>query len=75
MQRDQRIPSARVDDRDVAASLRRWMGNSGMGNQLKLRLASMDVVDDRTIRLVLNQRFGLLRFMLAGAGAPMRSAT
>jgi len=60
-----------VTSRDVVASLERWMGGLSMGPQLKARTASLGVVDDRTFRLVLNKRFGLVEFMLAGPGAPM----
>jgi peptide/nickel transport system substrate-binding protein len=60
-----------VTTRDVVATLERWMGNTSIGGQLKARLAAMEVVDDRTFTLTLNQRFGLVEFMLAGAGAPI----
>src|ERR1700733_5108147 len=49
-----------VTSRDVVASLEHWMGGLSMGPQLKKRTASLDAVDDRTFRLVLNQRFGLV---------------
>ena len=60
-----------VTTRDVVASLEHWMGGLSMGPQLKARTASLGVVDDRTFTLVLNKRFGLVEFLLAGAGAPM----
>jgi peptide/nickel transport system substrate-binding protein len=60
-----------VTSRDVVASLEHWMNGLSMGPQLKARTASLDVVDDRTFRLVLKKRFGLVEFMLAGPGSPM----
>jgi peptide/nickel transport system substrate-binding protein len=60
-----------VTSRDVVASLQRWMNGLSMGPQLKARTASLSVVDDRTFTLVLNKRFGLVEFMLAGPGAPI----
>jgi peptide/nickel transport system substrate-binding protein len=60
-----------VTTRDVIASLNRWMAGSSVGGQLKLRLASMSTVDDRTFVLTLNKPFGIVEFTLAGAGAPM----
>ena len=47
------------------------MDGLSMGPQLKARTASLSVVDDRTFTLVLNRRFGLVEFMLAGPGAPI----
>lgn len=60
-----------VTTRDVVASLERWMTGTSIGEQLKLRVASMAVVDDLTFTLGLNQKFGLVEFMLAGPGAPI----
>ncbi|HUB43853.1 MAG TPA: ABC transporter substrate-binding protein [Acetobacteraceae bacterium] len=60
-----------ITSRDVVASLQRWMNGVSMGPQLKTRTASLDVVDDRTFRLVLKRRFGLVEFMLSGPGAPI----
>ncbi len=60
-----------VTSRDVVASLEHWMGGLSMGPQLKARMTSLGVVDDRTFTLVLKQRFGLVEFMLAGPGSPM----
>src|SRR5271163_1604906 len=60
-----------VTTRDVVASLNRWMDGSSVGGQLKLRLASMSIVDDRTFVLTLKQQFGLVEFVLGGGGAPM----
>jgi peptide/nickel transport system substrate-binding protein len=60
-----------VTSRDVVASLQRWMNGISIGAQLKSRTASLDVVDDLNFRLVLNKRFGLVEFMLAGPGAPI----
>ena len=60
-----------VTTKDVVASLERWMGGTSVGSQLKARLAGMSIVDDRTFVMNMNQRFGLVEFVLAGAGAPM----
>ena len=60
-----------VTTRDVVASLERWMNGTSIGGQLKLRVASMDAVDDRTFRMLLREKFGLVEFMLAGPGAPI----
>ena len=60
-----------VTSRDVVASLERWMNGISIGGQLKSRTASLGIVDERTFTLVLNQRFGLVEFMLAGPGAPI----
>ncbi|MBN9063736.1 MAG: hypothetical protein BGP06_18735 [Rhizobiales bacterium 65-9] len=60
-----------VTTRDVVASIERWMNGTSIGGQLKSRLASLTSVDDLTFKLVLNQKFGLVEFMLAGPGAPI----
>jgi peptide/nickel transport system substrate-binding protein len=60
-----------VTTRDVAASLTHWMTGSATGGELKSRLDSMTVQDPLTFTLKLKQRFGLLEFLLAGAGAPI----
>jgi peptide/nickel transport system substrate-binding protein len=60
-----------VTTRDVVASINHWMGGGSVGGQLKARLASMNIIDDRSFTLVLNKPFGLVDFVLAGAGAPM----
>lgn len=60
-----------VTTRDVLASIERWMAGTAIGGQLKNRLAAMAVVDERTFTLTLNQRFGLVEFLLAGPGAPI----
>jgi peptide/nickel transport system substrate-binding protein len=60
-----------VSSRDVVASIERWMNGTSIGGQLKARLAGMQIVDDRSFALTLNQRFGLVEFMLAGPGAPI----
>jgi peptide/nickel transport system substrate-binding protein len=60
-----------VTTRDVIASLNRWMNGTSVGAPLKNRLASLSAVDDLTFTLVLKEPFGLVEFMLAGAGAPI----
>jgi peptide/nickel transport system substrate-binding protein len=60
-----------ITSRDVVASLERWMNGISIGAQLKARTASLSVVDEHTFTLVLNHRFGLVEFMLAGPGAPI----
>lgn len=60
-----------VSTRDVVASIERWMAGTSIGGQLKSRVASMSIVDERSFTLTLNQRFGLVEFLLAGPGAPI----
>jgi peptide/nickel transport system substrate-binding protein len=60
-----------VTTRDVTASLQHWMDGSATGGELKSRLAAMNIVDPQTFTLTLKQPFGLLEFLLAGAGAPI----
>ncbi len=60
-----------VTTRDVIASLHRWMDGTSTGGQLKSRLASLTANDERSFTLTLKQPFGLVEFVLAGAGAPM----
>ncbi len=60
-----------VTTRDVTASLTHWMNDSSPGGQLKSRLASMSIVNPLTFTLTLKQPFGLLEFLLGGAGAPI----
>ena len=60
-----------VTTRDVVASLDRFMSGTSVGGQLKSRLASMSIVDDRSFTIVLNKPFGLVEFVLGGGGAPM----
>jgi peptide/nickel transport system substrate-binding protein len=60
-----------VTTRDVIASLNRWMDGTSVGAPLKSRLASLTAADDLTFTLVLKEPFGLVEFMLAGAGAPI----
>ena len=60
-----------VTTRDVIASIQRWMGGTSVGGQLQSRVAGMTAVDDLTFTLSLKQPFGLVEFMLAGAGSPI----
>jgi peptide/nickel transport system substrate-binding protein len=60
-----------VTTRDVIASLRRWLDGTTVGATLNSRLASLSANDDLTFKLVLKEPFGLVEFMLAGAGAPI----
>src|SRR5260221_2286683 len=60
-----------VTTRDVIASLRRWLDGTTVGATLNSRLASLSANDDLTFELVLKEPFGLVEFMLAGAGAPI----
>jgi peptide/nickel transport system substrate-binding protein len=60
-----------VTTRDVTASLTHWMDGASTGGELKSRLEAMSIVDPLTFTLKLKQRFGLLEFLLAGAGAPI----
>ena len=56
---------------DVVASLNRFMGFGSIGTTLRSKVASLAVVDERTIRLVLNQPFGLVEYILASPGGAM----
>src|SRR5271163_2789638 len=58
-----------VTTRDVIASLNRWLDGTTVGAPLKSRIASLTANDDLTVTLVLKEPFGLVEFMLAGAGA------
>lgn len=49
-----------VTSADVIASLRRWGPGDGLGRHLMAATASLDPVDARTFRLVLNRPFGLV---------------
>jgi peptide/nickel transport system substrate-binding protein len=60
-----------VTTADVVASIERWMQGTSIGGQLRTRVSSLSVVDPRSFTIVLNQRFGLVEFMLAGPGAPI----
>ncbi|MBV9826832.1 MAG: ABC transporter substrate-binding protein [Alphaproteobacteria bacterium] len=60
-----------VTARDVVASLNRWMDGTSVGGQLKRRVAALTADDDRSVTLTLKEPFGLVEFMLAGAGAPI----
>src|SRR5215471_15123776 len=57
--------------RDVTASLQHWMDGSSTGGELKSRLAAMSIIDAQTFMITLKQPFGMLEFLLAGAGAPI----
>jgi len=60
-----------VTTRDVVASLNRWMNGTSVGGQLRRRVAGLAIVDELTFTLTLKEKFGLVEFMLAGAGAPI----
>ena len=51
--------------------MRRWLDGTTVGATLNSRLASLSANDDLTFKLVLKEPFGLVEFMLAGAGAPI----
>jgi len=56
-----------VNARDVVASLGRWMARDTTGGKLREYLASLDVVDDRTIALKLTKPLGMVPFALGSA--------
>src|ERR1700749_3507648 len=60
-----------VTTRDVTASITHWMNGSATGGERKSRLDLMTVQDPLTFTLKLKEQFGLLEFLLAGAGAPI----
>ncbi|RPE72169.1 peptide/nickel transport system substrate-binding protein [Pacificibacter maritimus] len=51
---------APVTSQDVVASLERWMHKDTFGVEIKNRLSSMDVVDDKIFTLSLTEPFGLV---------------
>src|SRR5918993_931054 len=50
----------RVLARDAAASLRRWMKRSAIGQKLEAATEELSVLDDRRLRFRLKRRFPLL---------------
>jgi peptide/nickel transport system substrate-binding protein len=58
---------------DAVASLKRWMKRSPIGVQLASFTASLEAVDERTLRLVLKERYGLVLPALAkrSPGSPV----
>jgi peptide/nickel transport system substrate-binding protein len=50
---------------DVIASIQRWSGISGLGQDLMEAVDEMATVDDRTIEFRLNRKFGTFRMALA----------
>ncbi|GJE61300.1 ABC transporter substrate-binding protein [Methylobacterium trifolii] len=58
---------APVKSEDCIASIQRWGKRDGMGQKLMEYTASLDVVDDRTFKLVLKRPYGLV---LASLGKP-----
>jgi peptide/nickel transport system substrate-binding protein len=56
-----------VTARDVVASLNRWMQRDTVGGKLREYVASLDVVDDRTVALRLNRPAGFVPFALGSA--------
>lgn len=58
-----------VTTADVVASLKRWGARDGSGQRLMSMTASMDIVDDKTFRLVLNEPYGLVLESLGKASS------
>ncbi|MFC7738853.1 ABC transporter substrate-binding protein [Roseomonas sp. GCM10028921] len=56
-----------VSARDVVASLNRWMARDTIGGKLREYLASLDVLDDRTVALKLTKPLGMVPFALGSA--------
>ena len=55
---------------DVVPSIRRWMARSGQGQLLSARLADLSAVDERTFRLKLKERLGVVLDMLSTTATP-----
>ena len=60
-----------VLSRDVAASLKRWMGRDGIGQMIAARLEALETPDDRSFRFRLNKPFSKLLFALGKAPPPL----
>jgi peptide/nickel transport system substrate-binding protein len=56
---------------DCVASIRRWASRDPMGLTLNKFLASLDASDQRTIKLVLKEPYGLVLDSLGKIGAPV----
>lgn len=56
--------------RDCIASIKRWAVRDAMGQMIAARLASADVIDDRTFRLRLNAPFPKMLFALGKSSSP-----
>ncbi|TQF82551.1 ABC transporter substrate-binding protein [Elioraea sp. Yellowstone] len=56
-----------VTTADVAQSLRRWMARDTVGSRIGDALASLDIVDAKTFRMVLKRPFGLMEYALGSA--------
>ncbi|MBS0644596.1 MAG: ABC transporter substrate-binding protein [Acetobacteraceae bacterium] len=60
-----------VLSKDVVASMTRWMArDSTMGVPIKKRLDALEVVDDRTFRVKLNQSYPRMPFALGKSSTP-----
>jgi peptide/nickel transport system substrate-binding protein len=59
-----------VTAKDAVASLTRWSKRKASGLAMSARLASMNVVNDRTFELVFKERFGLVLETLSDAIQP-----
>ena len=60
-----------VLSRDVKASLERWMVRDTMGQRIKATLDTIELPDDRTIRIRLNKPFPKMLFALGKNNAPV----
>ena len=56
---------------DCVASIRRWASRDPMGQTLQRFIATLDATDDKTIKLVLKEPYGLVLNSLAKIGAPV----
>jgi len=56
---------------DCVASIRRWASRDSMGQTLARFMASLEASDANTIKLVLNEPYGLVLDSLAKIGAPV----
>ncbi len=62
---------APVTSRDCVASLKRWAARDGAGQMLMSKAKALEVVDDKTFRLILNVPFGLVIDSLAKLATPI----
>jgi peptide/nickel transport system substrate-binding protein len=60
----------KVRTSDVKASLERWMVRDVMGQQIKARLAELQIVDDRTFKMILRQPYPKMLYALGHVGTP-----
>src|SRR5690606_21729713 len=58
-----------ITTEDVIASLDRWRKRDAMGQILTKKMKGMEVVDERTFKITLNEPFGWLLYSLGKTGS------